>query len=193
MVELTFDVSSVKQKRTTKRKLSSPSSFNVLMLTLKVPRESSRRARSLDFAVMKAQEFRNISIFFFIIILDCIEESAKDRKLWLLYAFVIRACILPSKEFQQINLGDINMYCRQLYKLYEAPYGPHNGTYNTHVVFSHLLDMREQGPLTQTSAYSFENFYGEIRNSFVPGTISPLKQIMKKVFLKRKLISHSCE
>ena len=51
--------------------------------------------------------------------------------------------------------------------------------------------MRHNGPLTYTSAFRFENFYGEIRNSFVPGTNSTLKQIMQKFMLKRTLI-HSC-
>lgn len=52
--------------------------------------------------------------------------------------------------------------------------------------------MRAHGPLTQTSAFCFENFYGEMRNSFVPGTKSTLKQIMQKVMLKRAIGTHEC-
>lgn len=63
MVELTFSVGEVR-KRTTKRKLSSPTEFNNLMLETKVPRECPRRARKLDFSVMKAVELRNIGLFF---------------------------------------------------------------------------------------------------------------------------------
>lgn len=52
--------------------------------------------------------------------------------------------------------------------------------------------MRSHGPLTFTSAFVFENFYGEMRNSFTPGTPSPLKQIMSKILLKRQIEYHSC-
>ena len=63
LVELTFDVGD-KRKRLTKRKLSSTVLFNKLMLTIKVFKEFSRRARKLDFAVFKGQEFRNLALFF---------------------------------------------------------------------------------------------------------------------------------
>lgn len=63
LVELTFQVGE-NRKRITKRKLSSPKAFNVLMLLILVPFEFSRRARNLDFAVFKGQEYRNLCIFF---------------------------------------------------------------------------------------------------------------------------------
>lgn len=77
MVELTFDVG-VKRTRITKRKLSNTKLFNQLMLCTKVPREFPRRARILDFCVYKAQEFRNIVLFFFPIVLECIEPNSKE-------------------------------------------------------------------------------------------------------------------
>ena len=64
LIELTFDVGD-NRKRVTKRKLSSHVTFNLLMAYIKSPFEFSRRIRSLDFSVMKGQEFRNITIFFF--------------------------------------------------------------------------------------------------------------------------------
>ena len=63
MVELTFDVG-LNRTRKTKRKLSSSAQFNKLKLKTKVVKECSRRARNLDFSVFKAQEFRNLCIFF---------------------------------------------------------------------------------------------------------------------------------
>ena len=56
LTELTFSVG-INRPRITKRKLSSTSEFNRLMLQTKVPEETSRRARSLDFSVFKGQEF----------------------------------------------------------------------------------------------------------------------------------------
>lgn len=191
LIELTFNVG-ISRKRITKRKLSNPSTFNDLMSKVKVFKECSRRARSLDFSVMKGQEYRNIVLFFFPLVVQCIEPKHKERKLWLLLAYKIRACTLPNKEFQSINLEVIEYCCKEFYKLYESLFSIDNCTYNTHVVCSHLLDMRDQGPLTHTSAFSFESFYGEVRHAFVPGTPSTLKQIMTKIFLKRQLSYHCC-
>ena len=52
--------------------------------------------------------------------------------------------------------------------------------------------MRSQGPLTETSAFRFESFYAELRNSFQPGTQSVIKQMMQTVLLKRILSKHVC-
>ena len=192
LVELTFNVGE-KRTRVTKRKLSSAASFNVFLLETKVPQEFPRRTRELDFAVMKATEFRNIILFHFINVIQCIEVSAKERTVWLLLAFSIRACILPSKEFQPIPLETIDFACEQFYILYEKLFGCWNCTYSTHVVSSHLIEMRFCGPLTCTSAFPFENFYGEMRHAFTPGTQSPLKQIFEKILIKRALSHHNCK
>lgn len=191
-VELTFDVGE-NRTRVTKRKLSSASDFNKLMLITKLPGELSRRARELDFAVMKAAEFRNLLILFFPHVLECIPKPEKERKLWLLLTFMIRSCILPSEEFHAISLNDIDLCCEEFYVLYESLFGQKNCTYNTHVVGAHLLHMRHHGPLTLTSAFPFESFYGEMRNCFVPGTQSTLKQIFEKVLLKRSIGPHNCK
>ena len=192
MLELTFNVGE-KRSRVTKRKLSSTEEFNKCMSETKVTRESSRRARKLDFAVMKAQEMRNILLFFFPHILQCIESSAKERKLWLLLVFMIRSCTLPTEEFLQYHIEVLDDVCATFYELYEKLFGQINCVYNTHVVGSHLMDMRAHGPLTFTSAFGFEAFYGEMRHAFVPGTQSTLKQILQKILLKRSLSHHQCE
>ena len=192
MLECTFEVG-VNRDRNTKRKLSKASDFNVLMQDVKVFHECSRRYRELDFAVMKAQEFRNVTILFFPLVVQCIEPKEKERKLWLLFAYVIRSSVLSSEEYKAIDLDEIRELCAQFYVLYERLFGQNNCTYNTHVVMAHLLEMRAHGPLTETSAFGFESFYGEIRHSFVPGTQSTLKQILKKILLKRIVNNHRCE
>ena len=102
MIVLTFDVGENRQRNTT-RKLSLASDYNEKMSGIKVHRECSRRARNLDFSVMKGQEFRNIIIFLFPIVIDCIEKPAKERRLWLLLAYLIRICVLPDIEFNSID------------------------------------------------------------------------------------------
>ena len=192
MIELTFNVGQTRSRNTT-RKFSSPQQFNKSMSSIKCPRESSRRARSLDFAVMKGQEFRNITLIFFPIVVNCIEETAKERRLWLLYAYLIRLCTIPENEYQTVDSANLIDYCsKHFYKLYELLFGEQNCTYNTHVVACHMPELRALGPLTCTSAFGFESFYGELRNSFAPGTQSPLKQIMQKVLIKRAISPHCC-
>ena len=106
---------------------------------------------------------------------------------------MIRACIVPDPEFVQINPMSIDTACQKFYVLFEQLFGIRNCTYSLHVICSHLLKMRQKGPLTFTSAFIFENFYGELRNSFVPGTPSPVKQMMETVILKRSLSHHCCQ
>ena len=192
LTELTFNVG-LNRSRITKRKLSSTKEFNALMAKTKVVFEFSRRSRDLHFSVYKAEEFRNMILFFFPHVLSCLEKNAKERELWLYLAFMIRSCILPDNEFFNLNTNEISMACEKFYKLYEKLFGGSNCTYSVHVLCCHLLQIRELGPLTETSAFKFESFYGEIRNSFTPGTPSTLKQMFENVLLKRSLSAHSCE
>ena len=192
MIELTFSVGA-NRPRQTKRKLSSTIEFNLCMLATKVPRESSRRSRELDLAVMKAQELRNIVLFYFPHVLQCIEPNAKERKAWILLAYMIKSCVIPSKEFAPIDLSVLEKACEEFYKIYEKLFGVYNCSYNTHVVCSHLIEIRADGPLTLTSAFGFESFYAEMRHAFTPGTQSTLKQIFEKVLLKRVISHHSCQ
>ena len=192
LVILTFNVGE-NRKRLTTRKLSSVKDFNELMLKTKVTKEFPRRARKLDVGVFKALEYRNLVIFFFPHVLQCIEPDAKERDLWLYIAYMFRSCLLPSNEFSPLDLNVIRECCTKFYEIFEQLFGNTNCPYNLHVFCSHLLEIRTHGPLTETSAFKFESFYGEVRRSFVSGTISPLKQIMKKIFLKRALTNHVCQ
>ena len=191
-IELTFNVGECRQ-RNTSRKLSLVSDFNKLMANVKSPREFSRRARNLDFSVMKGQEFRNIVLFFFPIIITCIEENAKERRVWLLLSYMIRLCVLPNDEYETNDPATIDYCGKHFYTLFEQLFHARNCSYNTHVVPSHMRKIRVHGPLTLTSAFGFESFYGEMRNSFTPGTFSPLKQIMAQTLIKRTISPHCCK
>ena len=192
LLEICFSVGQSRQ-RTIKTKLASTELFDEAMKSIKLPKESSRRARALDLSVMKAQEMRNIVIFLFPLITDCLTSNEKEVKLWQMLAFMTRACILPENEFSNVNIASIKYCQNNFYVLYEQLYGIHNCTYSAHIICSHLLNMIESGPLTETSAFKFEAFYAELRNSFQPGTISVLKQMFQTVILKRTLGHHVCE
>ena len=191
LLELTFCVGE-SRSRVTKRPLSSPSLFNDLMQTIKVFKEFNRRARKLDLAVMKAQEMRNVILFYFPLVTMCLDDNEKEIKLWQMLAFIIRACILPEVEYSKVNINQIKYCQKKIYTLYEQLFGTRNCTYSVHVSISHLLKMRAAGPLTETSAFRFENFYAELRKAFQPGTVSVLKQMFQKVLLTRILSKHIC-
>ena len=149
LLELTFKVGENRERRIT-RVLSDPSCYNECIRNVRVPREFSRRCRTLDLGVMKAQEYRNVILFFTPIIIKCIPQIyKKEIQLWLHLWFMIRACTLPNDEFEQVNDNAIEESCHQFYKMYEEMYGPKNCTYSIHVVASHLLKIRGQVPLTE--------------------------------------------
>ena len=96
-------------------------------MNTKVPREFSRRCRKLDLSVLKAQELRNIVLFYFPYVIASLSEN-KEKKLWLLLSFSIRAAILPLKEIN-FDIEIISQYMSEFYTLYEEMYGPRNCTY----------------------------------------------------------------
>ena len=191
VLELTFTVGETRTRVTTRR-LSSPAKYNSLMSTVKVPREFSRRLRNLDLSVIKAQEYRNIITVLFPIVIECIESQAKERRLWLLLAYMIRSCIIPNEEYTNIDHITLKESCQKFYVLYEQLFGVKNCSYTVHVIATHLTKIRGSEPLTATSAFKYENFYSEVRQSFAAGTHSTLKQIFQRTLLKRALSYHSC-
>ena len=193
MLTLTFTVGE-NRERVTKRKLSSPKMYNDQIKEIQVFRECSRRCRSLDYGVMKAAEFRNALIFFFPIILNCIpDEFSKEKELWLHLVFMIRGCLIPNDEYQNVNSLDIESACKIFYLLFEELFGQINCSYSIHVVPSHLLQMRGDNPLTFRSAFKFETFFSEMRHLFQPGTPSTAKQILQNCYVKRLLEYHHCK
>ena len=193
VVELTFKVGE-NRDRVTKRKLSDPQLFNDLIRLVQVPRECGRRCRNLDFAVYKAQEFRNIVLFLFPLVIKCIEPTFADEiKLWYNLVFMVRSCVLPNIEFRTLPNRLVSNACDNFYRLYQKLYGKKNCTYSVHVVSSHLLLIRGNQPLTFKSAFKFESFFAEMKNLYVPGTLSTVKQILQNSYMKRTVEHHECE
>ena len=191
IIELTFSTGENRSSNL-KRPLIPTEVFNELIKNTKVFKEFSRRIRKLDLSVIKAQELRNILIFYFIFVKQCLQGHDKEIKLWEMMAFMVRACLLPEEEFENVNVNSIKYCQKSFYVLYQQLFGERNCTYSIHVFASHLLQIRSQGPLTETAAFRFEAFYAELRKAFQPGTLSPVKQMMQSVFLKRILSKHVC-
>ena len=193
LLEVTFNVGE-NRDRNTKRKLSEASMFNLQICIVLVPHEFSRRLRQLDLGVLKAQEYRNIILFFFIIVVNCIpDEYVKEKKIWFQLAYIMRACVLTNREFELIPDNLIKTTGHNFYKNFESIYGKKNCTYSVHLIGSHILDIRGDVPLTEKSAFKYENFYSELKNLFQPGTISISKQMLENCLLKRLMENHCCE
>ena len=193
LISLTFRVGE-NRDRVTKRKLSDPALFNVYILEVQSPREYSRRCRSLDFSVLKAQEYRNIILCFFPLVIKCIEPEFTDEiKMWYNIVFVVRACILPNSEFEAIPESKIKSACETFFRLFEKLYGKKNCSYSVHVVASHILLIRGNEPLTFRSAFKFESFFAEMKKMYAPGTSSTVKQILQNCYMKRLVECHSCQ
>ena len=191
--QLTFKVGEPRP-RVTKRKLSDPALFNEQIRNISLPGECSRRCRNLDFSVLKASEFRNLILFFFPIVVQIIgSEHSVEQNIWLDLAFLVRACVLPDAEFNLIDKQLLNRICANYYKNYEKMYGHQNCTYSTHIVGSHLMQIRGPSPLNSRSAFKYESFYSEMKDLFCPGTPSPTKQILKNCYMKRQLENHRCQ
>ena len=192
LLSLTFDVGETRTK-TSKRKLSDTKLFNVLIKSVQVVREFSRRCRNLDIGIIKAQEYRNFILFFFFLIIKCIDDDyPKEKIIWLNLAYIVRACVIPNIEFDCINVFDIKRACAKFYTLFEKCFGEKNCSYSIHTFSSHALKVRGDVPFTERSAFRYENFYSEIKHLFQPGTTSPLKQILQNTFMKRSLEKHYC-
>ena len=192
MVELTFSVGETR-KRLTKRKLSSPNLFNRKMAIQKVVSEFGRRGRNLDFKIMKGEEFRNLTLFFFPFILESIDSQGgkNERKLWLIYVFQIRAYVLPDDEFTNVKNNELQ-YCSNAFAiLFEQLYGTSNSSYNIHMM-CHLEQIRQMGKLTDTSTFKQESYYGEMRRSYVTGTSSTGKQILQNAYIRRTIPHTNC-
>ena len=192
VVNLTYNVGKKRHVKT-KHKRCDPKLFNDLIVLVKVPRENSRRCRNLDPSVYKAQEYRNLLLIFFPLVLKNLPANyVKERKLWLCLVFMIRSCVLPNEEFDLVCKETIVNSCELFYNLFFELYGQRNCSYSIHIVSSHLLKMRGNVPLTERSAFPFESFYSEMKNLFKPGTSSPLKQIICNTYMKRALEHHVC-
>ena len=193
MVELTYKVGK-KRFRKSKLKRINPKCFNDIINSILSTREFSRRCRNLDTAVYKAQEYRNLLLVFFPIFQQNISEKfKKERQVWFTLVFMVRACVLPNEEYEHVNVATIVSASELFYNLYFELYGQQNCSYSIHVAPSHLLKIRGNVPFTERSAFAFESFYAEMKNLFKAGTSSPLKQVLKNTFMKRKLEHHVCE
>ena len=143
----------------------------MLFRKVQFPKDFPRRARKYDHASYKCHEFRQMTMFLFPLILECLEiEKFREKSVFLSYAFLVRAFRLPDEEFELVSQNNIDEAVNILVHSYEGAFGQTACTYNYHHVVSHLSKYREKGPFTEFSAYGYEGTYATVRRSFCPGT-----------------------
>ena len=122
---------------------------------IKVPRCFSRRTRSLDRANMKAEEWRNMIIFYFPALIKVLREVNLEHKVLFYFVVLFRMILLPTEEFKVPN-RTIDIWKRAFYKSYQRAMGEANCVFNVHIFGAHADQFRSKGPATETSCFYFE-------------------------------------
>lgn len=112
-----------------------------------------------------------MGLFMFPAIVKCLGNGfGHEKSVFLSFGFLNRAVRMPDEEYENIPLDMFNDAVNILNDNYENAYGATAGSYNYHIVASHLRELREHGPLTRYSAYPFEGMYAQMRKCYVEGT-----------------------
>ena len=162
------------------------------ILRVRFPSEFSRRSREVS--NYKSGELRNLILILSPLTYHATRKYRQVQELWTLVSYLIRVHLLEEEEYQKIdtevNIKELLAYTEQLYL---RVFGLKNFTYNTHVFFKHLPQMRvDQQSLDKTSAFIFESSYSVIRTSF--GSVQSVGlQILKNIILKKYASHHYCK
>ena len=164
--------------------------LNAILEEVKLVSDFSRRSRALDIGTWKAEEYRNLTMALFPAILTTCSRDC--RKIWLQTVYLYRALMLPNDLFDyQERRDELEEMVQKWYVLYEATFHEENCVFNVHT-FSHILQVRDLGPLTATSAVRFEDQYQHLKNAYTAGTVSTGLQALKNLYVAIGS-RHSCK
>ncbi len=149
-----------------------------------------RRPRDFDPAVWKAQEYRNLVLCYWPVLLDTAPNGT--IKAWLLTVYIVRALCLPDSLYNRLdcNVPATDLF-RRWYVAYEKAFSVDQCTYNSHN-FTHLKKVRDLGPLSETSALLYEDHYNVIKKSYRAGTPALGTQALQTSLLAT-MIGHRCK
>ncbi len=150
----------------------------------------SRRPRDFDPAVYKSEEYRNIILVFWPVLLTTAPRAT--LKVWLLTVYVVRAFCLPDDLYNRLDTGALETnVLRKWYVWFEKTFSAEQCTYSAHV-FSHLNKVRKHGVLSKTSALRYEDKYAIIKQNYRSGTTSVGSQALL-TSLFANLTGHHCK
>lgn len=148
---------------------------------LKALSDFSRRLRDVDIGHWKAEEFKYLVLGYWPLILSTCPRPCQT--VWALTVFIVRAVSLPQEFYEDVLKDyDFRDIIGKWYKQYEKTFGVENCVYNVHM-FSHVMKVRELGPVTDTSAFRFEDHYAFLRKSYRAGTNSIGTQAIRNSYL----------
>jgi hypothetical protein len=136
--------------------------MNEKLQAIKVPKEFHRRPRPLD-SNFKAVEYRNLILFYFVALLDVLEEGSDEQKMVAHLVYLARVFYLPQDEFDdQHDYRDLEMLQHAFLRLYEKAFGDYHITYNIHIWAAHAGEIhRQHGIFPGCSAFPSEVSMGK--------------------------------
>lgn len=149
--------------------------LNKRLLSLKPPREFSRRPRSLD-ECSKANEFRALLLFTLPMCLENILPKTYIDHFRLLSHSIFT---LLKTEITAKELEDCESKLNRFVSLFQQYYGEINMTMNVHMLTHVVQCVKKSGPLWAQSAFAYESFNAVLLNH-VNGTTDVLSQITTK-------------
>jgi hypothetical protein len=156
---------------------------------VKVPSDFNRRGRDLTLKYT-AEEFRNMCIFLFPLVVEHAPE--KYKSVLQLLAFLVRAYLADDFSFRKkMRSGDLRDLLDDFYFTYKEAFDVQGCTYNIHII-SHLDLLRKRALLTETSAFQFERSYGGLKFHTRLAKMSKCKRAMQKC-LMRSSVGHMCK
>ena len=176
-----MDINTKKKQTSVATVRIKPYEVDKMLCALKVPTEFSRKTRHLRDG-MKAEEYRNLSLFFYPVLVARIETKG-IRTIWLRFCYLMRLYCASEVEFLQTDSRHRIEIAQDLIKGIFHHYGSVVGTYNLHGLL-HLEEIRRHGPLPLTSAIPFEGSFSHVRKAFRPGTPSIPKQIVSEMYVR---------
>ncbi len=162
--------------------------FNAYLRDQKAFTNFSRCTRPFDRANYKSEEYRNLILCYWPIVMDT--APAGTVKAWLLTMYILRAVSLPDALYVPLK-EKVKAALGQWYVEYERAFKAENCTYNTHV-FHHIDLVRDLGPLWETSATASEDFYAILKKNYREGTTATGSQALMNTNLAR-MCGHHCE
>lgn len=156
--------------------------LNERLLSLKPPREFSRRPRSLN-ECCKANEWRSLLLFTLPMCLENIlPKTFIDHFRLLSYSIFT----LLKTKFTAAELKNCENKLNRFVSLFQQYYGDVNMTMNVHLLTHIAQCVRQSGPLWAQSAFAYESFNAVLLNH-VNGTTDILCQITSKYIYSKQL------
>jgi hypothetical protein len=180
LVRLTFQLGE-KPKTHRDYQRTSAERLNGLLPTVRLPTDLSRRSREVDVAKYKAEEYRNLILLMFPLVLECLEARTEHARIWALLAFVLRSNCIPDREYAFVSKRDLEILTKRLLTNWQSSFGTPTMVYNVHQI-CHLDVIRSQGNLPDNSAFPYERMFSVLRRDLVASTPNPGKQCIQRMY-----------